>query len=470
MSLPVILNVIHAPPPEGARNASMRDTLRVLLKYADYAEDDGTNSYPSLTTVAEELGMHKRVVRNCRDALVAQRRLIQTADAVPTKRGITYSVALLPPASCGESPHHQSCGESPHQDLGSDGRANGRGDGRADGRGDRAGNPRTNPVEPPEPVEPPDPMNSPGATRPGVGPRTRWVDVIQRALAHADLRALKPGEATGVARLFKRVELDHSPEDSRQALIAFVVEFSFGGRIADALELATGLGGMEHHDTRGEWLPDVWCPFVWDDDLAATISDAIESAAISARVCDAELEAYLAQDAPPHNDGDGTADESDEPPVAPGHIHEPGSREVVVVEHGDGSSTVTSNSTAEQKALARRRTEIEFAMRQTDDPAEQEHLAVAKADIEAALAIGPIAPQPITAPPEPTSEPVPDPADREAELRAAVAKAEAHLAKNPAPAYARVFTRIRDEALADLAALAAADTDQSPDTSRKEAI
>jgi hypothetical protein len=96
-------DVLYSPPPTAARNVSQLDVFRVLQALAEHADPDGSNAYPSLRTLAEILDINRRTVENALRCLAAQGRIVKTADAVPRKRGATYSVELVGGTRRGDS-------------------------------------------------------------------------------------------------------------------------------------------------------------------------------------------------------------------------------------------------------------------------------------------------------------------------------------------------------------------------------
>jgi hypothetical protein len=280
MSIEAMVAVTYAAPPDGARNVSARDVLRVLIALAEHADPEGHGARPSQVTLAEVLGLDRRTVRNALHALELQDRIRATGKAVPRQHGTVYSVRLgtlweadgLGVNSGVDCPPETASAE-PLSGVHSGGGL---------GRGTQACSARHKP----EP-EPEDKHNSticassltkaasdrtptpPTAAQIGERWKLRWMDFVQQACLPVGATRTKD-ELIGDARVLHRVETDFDAQAAGEVLQAALDDVAVGVPFRYAFDQAvTGPSGYldthEYQETRHTWTTeDLWCPFVLD--------------------------------------------------------------------------------------------------------------------------------------------------------------------------------------------------------------
>jgi len=178
VSIEAVVRVIYSTPPRGSRHVGALDAYRVLLAVAEDADEDGRGNYPSRSqqTIADELDLERRTVRDALAALLEQGRLVLITEGVPRRSGAVYDLAWTSgdaPATRAGIPHELGQGIPPTRAGNS---------GRELGQATRAGIPCRDPD--PYPENPPTPLTSTG----GAAPLSGGAEVER--LERVDVRAI----------------------------------------------------------------------------------------------------------------------------------------------------------------------------------------------------------------------------------------------------------------------------------------
>lgn len=131
MSWHLLTEVARHPLPKGNKHVGKEQVIRVLLYYAELADENGY-AYPSQGAVAEELNLGHREVQHSQTCLKEQGYLYETRAHVKGHRGTTYRITL--PAEVGaEQPAEVLPAQAPKCDAQNDGAKRGHFDGVHDG-------------------------------------------------------------------------------------------------------------------------------------------------------------------------------------------------------------------------------------------------------------------------------------------------------------------------------------------------
>lgn len=126
--------VARHPLPKGNKHVGKEQVIRVLLYYAELADEDG-QAYPSQGAVAEELNLGHREVQHSQTCLKEQGYLSETRAHVKGHRGTTYQIFMPPQATLEQIAEEPSL-QAPHQEPEDVGANRGVNDGANDGAND----------------------------------------------------------------------------------------------------------------------------------------------------------------------------------------------------------------------------------------------------------------------------------------------------------------------------------------------